>query len=198
MPRLVVTLTMRSHFWRIMSWTRARDCAIGAFVWTATKRSHCSGVTSQNLIGRCRLFVRIVACPTPALLTRMSITPKRLRRGRQTGGRAQRFCQPACRRAFHAVARTWALDAIGHVFSTLARARARGVSKSPGPKTAHTIGADEVYRQIGARHQHHWCLAGNFRSKECFRHAAIAVQTCSNGSRKPLTGVDDRAVIEFY
>jgi len=32
--------------------------------------------------------------------------------GRQTGGRAQRFCQPACRREFHAAARAWALDAI--------------------------------------------------------------------------------------
>jgi hypothetical protein len=29
-PRLVVTLTMRPHFWRIMSWTRARDSAIVA------------------------------------------------------------------------------------------------------------------------------------------------------------------------
>jgi len=37
---------------------------------------------------------------------------RRLFRGRQTGGRAQRFCQPVCRRAFHAAARTWALDAI--------------------------------------------------------------------------------------
>jgi hypothetical protein len=33
-------------------------------------------------------------------------------RARQTGGRMQRFCRPACRRAFHAVVRTWALDAI--------------------------------------------------------------------------------------
>jgi hypothetical protein len=31
---------------------------------------------------------------------------------RQTGGRAQRFCQPSCRRAFHSAARNWALDAI--------------------------------------------------------------------------------------
>jgi hypothetical protein len=36
---------------------------------------------------------------------------------RQTGGRSQRFCRPSCRRAFHAAARTWALDAIaaGHL-----------------------------------------------------------------------------------
>ena len=32
MPRLVVTLTMRPQRWRIMSWTTARDSAIGAFV----------------------------------------------------------------------------------------------------------------------------------------------------------------------
>src|SRR6266478_7272213 len=70
---------MRPHFWRIMSWTRARDSAIGALLWTATKSFHSSGVTSQNLIGRCRLSLRIVAWPTPALLTRTSITPKRLR-----------------------------------------------------------------------------------------------------------------------
>jgi hypothetical protein len=33
-------------------------------------------------------------------------------RPRQTGGRAQRFCRPSCRRAFHAAARNWALGAI--------------------------------------------------------------------------------------
>jgi len=31
-------------------------------------------------------------------------------RARQGGGRAQRFCRPPCRRAFHAAARAWALD----------------------------------------------------------------------------------------
>src|ERR1700730_10502509 len=70
---------MRPHFWRIMSWTTTRDSAIGALVWTATKSFHCSGVTSQNLIECCRLSLRIVAWPTPALLTRMSIVPKRPR-----------------------------------------------------------------------------------------------------------------------
>src|SRR5439155_23089792 len=50
-----------------------------ALVWTALKSLHSSGVTSQNLIGCCRLSLRIVAWPTPALLTRMSITPKRPR-----------------------------------------------------------------------------------------------------------------------
>src|ERR1700730_6208618 len=70
---------MRPHFWRTMSRTTARDRAIGALVWTATKSFHCSGVTSQNLIGFCRLSLRMVAWPTPALLTRMSIAPKRLR-----------------------------------------------------------------------------------------------------------------------
>jgi hypothetical protein len=44
-----------------MSWTRARDNAIGALAWTATKSFHCSGATSQNLIGGCRLSLRIVA-----------------------------------------------------------------------------------------------------------------------------------------
>ena len=34
-------------------------------------------------------------------------------RSRRTGGRAQRFCRPSCRRQFHAAARRWALDAIG-------------------------------------------------------------------------------------
>jgi len=37
----------------------------------------------------------------------------RLFKARKTGGRAQRFCRPHCRRAFHAAARRWALDAIG-------------------------------------------------------------------------------------
>src|SRR5580658_8996366 len=40
---------MRPHFWRIMSSTRARESAIGALVWTATKSFHCSAVTSQKL-----------------------------------------------------------------------------------------------------------------------------------------------------
>jgi hypothetical protein len=31
-------------------------------------------------------------------------------RPRQSGGHAQRFCRPSCRRAFHAAARAWALD----------------------------------------------------------------------------------------
>ena len=34
-------------------------------------------------------------------------------RPRRTGGRAQRFCRPGCRRQFHAAARRWTLDAIG-------------------------------------------------------------------------------------
>ena len=28
-----MTLTMRPHFWPIMSWTRARESALGALVW---------------------------------------------------------------------------------------------------------------------------------------------------------------------
>jgi hypothetical protein len=35
---------------------------------------------------------------------------ERLFRPRKNGGRSQRFCRPSCRRAFHAAARTWALD----------------------------------------------------------------------------------------
>jgi hypothetical protein len=31
-------------------------------------------------------------------------------RPRKNGGRAQRFCRPSCRRAFHGAARAWALD----------------------------------------------------------------------------------------
>ncbi len=31
---------------------------------------------------------------------------------RENGGRAQRFCRPSCRRAFHTAARSWALNAI--------------------------------------------------------------------------------------
>ena len=44
-------------------------------------------------------------------------------RGRQTGGRAQRFCQPVCRRALHAAARTWALDAIAAGILTVTAVR---------------------------------------------------------------------------
>ena len=47
----------------------------------------------------------------------------RLFRGRRTGGRAQRFCQPACRRAFHAAARAWALDAIAAGILTVTAVR---------------------------------------------------------------------------
>ena len=42
---------------------------------------------------------------------------------RQTGGRAQRFCQPTCRRAFHFAVRTWALDAIANGTLTIAEIR---------------------------------------------------------------------------
>jgi hypothetical protein len=37
----------------------------------------------------------------------------------------------------------------------------------------------------------------DFQIKGCLRHAVIAVQACSNGGRPPLTGVDDRALIEL-
>jgi hypothetical protein len=42
---------------------------------------------------------------------------------RQTGGRLQRFCLPACRRAFHAAARNWALDAVADCTLTIAEIR---------------------------------------------------------------------------
>jgi hypothetical protein len=38
-------------------------------------------------------------------------------------GRAQRFCQPTCRRAFHFAVRTWALDAIANGTLTVAEIR---------------------------------------------------------------------------
>jgi hypothetical protein len=41
------------------------------------KSFHCSCVARHNLIGCCRLSLRIVAWPIPALLTRISITPNR-------------------------------------------------------------------------------------------------------------------------
>lgn len=44
-------------------------------------------------------------------------------RVRQTGGRAQRFCQPSCRRAFHSAVRIWALDAIANGALTVAEIR---------------------------------------------------------------------------
>src|SRR6516165_3976529 len=42
---------------------------------------------------------------------------------RQTGGRAQRFCRPSCRRSFHAAVRSWALDAIADGTLTVAEIR---------------------------------------------------------------------------
>ena len=39
------------------------------------------------------------------------------------GGHAQRFCRPACRRAFHGAARAWVLDAIASGALTLADIR---------------------------------------------------------------------------
>ena len=47
-------------------------------------------------------------------------------RARQSGGRAQRFCRPFCRRAFHAAVRSWALDAISDGTLTLAEIRNKG------------------------------------------------------------------------
>jgi hypothetical protein len=37
---------------------------------------------------------------------------ERFFRPRKSGGKGQRFCRPSCRRAFHAAARAWALDAL--------------------------------------------------------------------------------------
>jgi len=42
---------------------------------------------------------------------------------RQTGGRAQRFCLPSCRRAFHTAVRAWAVDAIADGTLTVAEVR---------------------------------------------------------------------------
>jgi len=42
---------------------------------------------------------------------------------RQTGGRAQRFCRPSCRRAFHTAVRAWAVDAIADGTLTVAEVR---------------------------------------------------------------------------
>jgi hypothetical protein len=55
----------------------------------------------------------------------MSETPacswcNQLFRARHGGGRGQRFCRPSCRRAFHAAARSWALDAIASGALTVA------------------------------------------------------------------------------
>jgi hypothetical protein len=52
-----------------------------------------------------------------SLTTSMSGTPScpwcdRPFRARHSGGRAQRFCRPLCRRKFHAAVRAWAVDAI--------------------------------------------------------------------------------------
>ena len=44
-------------------------------------------------------------------------------RARRTGGHAQRFCRPRCRRAFHAAARRWALEAIAAGVLTLAEVK---------------------------------------------------------------------------
>ena len=47
---------------------------------------------------------------------------------RQTGGRRQRFCRPSCRRAFHTVVRSWALDAIADGTLTLTEVRSGAVA----------------------------------------------------------------------
>jgi hypothetical protein len=44
-------------------------------------------------------------------------------RPRQSGGHAQRFCRPSCRRAFHAAVRSWVLDAIADGVLTVAEIR---------------------------------------------------------------------------
>jgi hypothetical protein len=44
-------------------------------------------------------------------------------RMRHSGGHAQRFCRPACRRKFHAAVRRWGLDAVGTGALTIADIR---------------------------------------------------------------------------
>jgi len=61
------------------------------------------------------------------------------------GGRAQRFCRPSCRRAFHTAARSWALNAIESGALTVADIRSGlpatrallGHRESPMPVVEH-------------------------------------------------------------
>jgi hypothetical protein len=62
-------------------------------------------------------------------------------RPRVSGGRTQRFCQPRCRRSFHAAARSWALDAVAAGTLTVgdlqASYKARCALRVSAPDAAH-------------------------------------------------------------
>src|SRR5215467_3484342 len=92
-------------------------------------------------------------------------------RPRQSGGRAQRFCRPSCRRAFHAAMRAWALNAIAQGRLTLADVKnnapttrallvdpnltvsvpevPRPLSRAPAIADETTLAADELGALLG-------------------------------------------------
>src|SRR5437764_11072361 len=70
---------MRPHLRPVISGTTACASNSGAVVWTATNWRYGSAVISRKRNGCCQLPGRNVACPIPALLTRMSTAPNRPR-----------------------------------------------------------------------------------------------------------------------
>jgi hypothetical protein len=77
---------------------------------------------------------------------------------RQSGGRAQRFCSPHCRLAFHAAARRWALEAIDAGVLTIDHIR-KGVqptctlletASAPAPMSTYGPGSDAEFPSMPA------------------------------------------------
>jgi hypothetical protein len=79
-------------------------------VWLRTPLHSATGRSQR----RCRACDERCAA-LPVVRTAIPGTAKR--------GRAQRFCRPSCRRAFHASVRSWALDAIADGTMTIAEIR---------------------------------------------------------------------------
>jgi hypothetical protein len=65
-------------------------------------------------------------------------------RTRQSGGLAQRFCRPACRRNFHAAVRRWGLDVIGSGALTIA-----DIQNGPPTTRALPLSEEEQTRRVG-------------------------------------------------
>lgn len=67
---------------------------------------------------------------------------------RSTGGRAQRFCRPRCRRSFHAAARRWVLAELAAGRVTLAAIR-NGSTATRALPTGTSAGSGAVSKRVG-------------------------------------------------
>jgi hypothetical protein len=95
-------------------------------------------------------------------------------RPRRSGGRAQRFCRPSCRRAFHAAVRVWALD-------ELAGGRVTVANFKNGPHATRTLvpASSSVSPVLGAPREHAGAQASADEAAQQEPSREIPAKTCT-------------------